>query len=87
MVDTLLTPGNEIARYCKKTWRTVLNWRKRHGFPVMHLPDGTLVTSTALIDQWLRERYEQEQREPRKYRGGFRIRGSETNGLTLRKRK
>ena len=86
MVDTLLTPGREIARYCKKTARTIENWRKRHCFPVMHLPDGALVTSVGLIDQWLRERYEEEQKGHRQYRGGFRIRSSNGTGVTVRTR-
>jgi len=76
-MDVLLTPGKEIARYCKKTTRTIDNWRKRHRFPVMHLPDGVLVTSVGLIDQWLRDRYEEEHKTHRQYRGGFRIRGAE----------
>lgn len=42
-----------IAQHCLVCERTVARWTKRHGFPACRLPDGRIMTSKTLIDQWI----------------------------------
>lgn len=45
-----------IAEYCCISISCLDNWRKRHGFPTATLPDGRIVTTKMLIDQWIMAR-------------------------------
>lgn len=42
-----------IAQHCLVCERTVARWTKRHGFPACRLPDGRIMTSKTLIDEWI----------------------------------
>jgi len=54
-----------IADYTQRSKRTLARWRKRYGLPVCNLPDGTVGTSSDLLDGWLLERayYQEEMRK------------------------
>ena len=59
------TPGGPIlvgldaigAAFQRSRW-TIKRWILEHAFPAAQLPDGTWVTSYALIDNWLLSRTE-----------------------------
>lgn len=53
---TLLQGLPTIARYVGKCLTTVRKWYTHHGFPIGKLPNGDWVSSTALIDEWIRSR-------------------------------
>ncbi len=49
--------GHEaISRYLGICSSTVWNWRRRHAFPITNLPDGRVMTTKSLIDQWVLSR-------------------------------
>ena len=49
----LLHGLTEIARYCRRSTSAVHRWIKRHGMPAALGPDGSYMTSEALIDGWI----------------------------------
>ena len=51
--NDLLKGLDEIGRYVRKSPRTLRRWYKRESFPLCHLPDGSVITSKALIDTWI----------------------------------
>lgn len=38
-------------------------WHEQYAFPASRTPDGRWITSAALVDEWLRERLQQQRRE------------------------
>ena len=61
-----------ISRHCCVCERTVARWAKRHGFPACRLPDGRIMTSKSLIDQWIMARaraYTHQQSDEPEQRG------------------
>ena len=49
--------GNKgIAAYLGICVRTLSRWRKYHGFPAAPLPDGRIMTTKPLIDNWILSR-------------------------------
>jgi hypothetical protein len=40
--------------------RTVYWWAKTYGLPLFHLPDGQLATTVGMIEEWARERRQDE---------------------------
>ncbi len=65
--STYSTPGGPIlvgfdaigAAFQRSRW-TIRRWIEQHAFPAAQLPDGTWVTTHALIDRWLLSRAEGE---------------------------
>ena len=55
--DTLIG-AIDISGYLGICVRTLTRWRKNHAFPVGALPDGRLVTTKPLIEQWILARIE-----------------------------
>lgn len=53
---TLLYQVKEIASYMGCSDFTVRAWIRRHGFPAGKMPNGSWVSSTALIDLWILSR-------------------------------
>ena len=52
----LLIGLERIATYMDCSVATIKIWEQKEAFPVSDLPDGTRVTSSGLIDDWLYER-------------------------------
>ena len=49
--------GNDaIARYLGICVGTLNRWRRLHGFPAGSMPDGRVITTENLIDQWIMQR-------------------------------
>ena len=46
----------EILKYLRIAESTMHRWRKVHALPISKAPDGSLVTSVAILDQWLLSR-------------------------------
>jgi len=55
--DTIIG-GKAISGYMGICLQTLVRWRKNHAFPVGALPDGRLVTTKPLIEQWILARIE-----------------------------
>ena len=51
--DEALIGLKQISRYMGICVGTLCNWRNRHAFPTAPLPDGRVMTTKYLIDQWL----------------------------------
>lgn len=49
----LLKGLDEIGHYMRRSPRTLRRWYKTESFPLCHLPDGSVVTTKALIDTWI----------------------------------
>ena len=64
----LLIGRQAIAEYCGVWPGTVDNWRKRHGFPFCHMPNGRVATSADLIDKWILERFNLQEEARARYR-------------------
>ena len=62
-VTGLLKSNAEICRYLGISEPTLVRWRKLHGFPASYLPDGRVVTTKSLIDQWVMARSDVAKRE------------------------
>ena len=45
-----------ISSYMGVGPSTFYTWTRSHGFPATRTPDGRWITSTALIDDWIRDR-------------------------------
>lgn len=52
-----------IAQYLGVSVDTVIRWEKRQRFPVCRLPDGRVMTTLSLIDQWVMARIEAQRGE------------------------
>ncbi len=50
--------NSEISRYLGICVGTLGNWRKRHAFPAAPMPDGRIMTTKSLIDQWILSRHD-----------------------------
>jgi hypothetical protein len=61
----LLSPAKQIAKACGVCDRTVRKWTQdqRHPLKVFHGGKG-LTTTLGLLDDWVRERWSEEQRTP-----------------------
>lgn len=61
----LLWPAKGIARACGVHDRTIRKWAQdpRHPLKVFHGGKG-LVTTLGLLDEWVRERWDQEKKNP-----------------------
>ena len=46
----------EILKYLRIAESTMYRWRHNHALPISKAPDGSLVTSVAILDQWLLSR-------------------------------
>ena len=71
MAQVFFHPCREIAEACKISERSVYRWVKYHHLPVFHTPSGALATSVGLLEQWARDRVEEERSRPQ---NGGRIR-------------
>ena len=54
---TLLWGAKGVAEYIGYAPITVRRWSKRHGLPLCKLPDGRLISSTQLVDDWFMARW------------------------------
>lgn len=50
----------EMAQYMRKHPMTVWRWVHREAFPAAKTPDGRLMTTTTLIDNWILSRAQME---------------------------
>lgn len=57
-------PLRRIAEVCGISQRTTYRWIRFHGLPVFHTPSGKVATSVGLLEQWARERMEEERQRP-----------------------
>ncbi len=60
-----LHPCRVIAETCGVSTRTIYRWIRVHGLPVFHLPDGALCTTLTFLNNWARDRMEDEAKCPR----------------------
>ena len=54
----LLKSTAGIARHLGISVSTLYRWREFEGFPAAPMPDGRIMTTKTLIDQWLMARQE-----------------------------
>ena len=50
---TLLYGASQICDYMRCSQSTLRSWVKRHAFPAVKMPNGSWVSSTQLIDDWI----------------------------------
>jgi hypothetical protein len=60
-----LHPCRVIAEACGVSKRTIHRWIRFHGLPVFHLPGGALCTTLTFLNDWARDRMEEEAKRPR----------------------
>ena len=51
--DTLYEGLKQIASYIGHSTDTVRRWHRKHGFPLVRLPNGKYATTQSMIDAWL----------------------------------
>jgi len=57
----------EIGAYVRRHPSTVTRWHRQNGFPICHLPNGVIATSTEAIAQWIIARSRAERRKYGKF--------------------
>lgn len=60
----LLIGAQQICDYLTVTRHTLQRWHKLYQLPYAHLPDGSLFSSTAIIDDWLAQAITAEMATP-----------------------
>lgn len=58
----LIHPCRNIAKTLGVSEKSVWWWSKHYGLPTFHLPDGQLAITVGLIEEWARDRRQDEVR-------------------------
>jgi hypothetical protein len=59
----VFTGRRRICAYMSIGYSTFRLWHEQYEFPATRTPDGRWITSAALVDDWLRERLQQQRQE------------------------
>jgi hypothetical protein len=59
----VFTGSRRICEYMRIGYSTFRLWHDKYGFPASRTPDCRWIVSAALVDEWLRERLQQQRRE------------------------